>query len=154
MRKTAPILTARDLMTRDLLTFHPDERVLVAIDRILRRGVRGGPVIDDAGLLVGVLSELDCLRMLASDEFYQDGQAEAARVRQGMGPVGRTVSPDTGVYRMAHHFLTEPLGRLLVVEGGRLLGQVSPRDILRGIEQMSRQRTTRRRYPAAYVHPV
>lgn len=154
MRKPNPILTARDLMTTDLLSFHPDEGLLGAIDRLLVRGVRGGPVIDDVGQLVGVLSELDCLRMLASDDFYQNDQAEGGRVRQFMSPVGRTISPEMGAYAMAHYFMTEPLGRLLVVEGGRLLGQVSPRDVLRGVERMGRNRHARRRYPAVYVHPA
>jgi CBS-domain-containing membrane protein len=154
IRKPNTILTARDLMVTDLLSFHPDQGLLEAIDRLLTRGVRGGPVIDDADQLVGVLSELDCLRMLASDDFYQGDQAEGGCVRQFMSPVGRTISPDMGAYAMAHYFLTEPLGRLLVVEHGRLLGQVSPRDVLRGVERMGRSRYARQRYPAAYVHPV
>jgi predicted transcriptional regulator len=92
--------------------------------------------------------------MLASDDFHQGDQAEGGRVLRFMSPVGRTISPEMGVYAMAHYFLTEPLGRLLVVEGGRLLGQVSPRDVLLGIERMGRERHLRRRYPAEYVHPA
>ncbi len=154
MRKLDRILTARDLMTTNLLTFHPEQPLLDAMNRLLARGVSGGPVVDASGAVVGVLSERDCLRMLASDEFYQGEQQDGALVRQFMGPAGRTVSPEMGAYAMTHYFLTEPLGRLLVIEGGRLLGQVSPRDVLRGVEQMSREKHHRKRYPAEYVQPV
>ena len=37
--------------------------------------------------------------------------------------------------------------RFPVVEGGRLLGQVSLSDVLRGIEEMRKKRTPRKHYP-------
>jgi CBS domain-containing protein len=147
MREPNPILTARDLMTTSLLTFRPEQPILEAIEALIKRRVSGAPVVDGAGMLRGVLSELDCLRMLASDEFYFQQQEEGALVRQFMSTGGRTIPPDIGIYAIAHYFLTSPIRRIPVVEQGKLIGQISRRDVLRGMEEMTRKRLVRKRYP-------
>jgi CBS domain-containing protein len=119
----------------------------------MKHGISGGPVVDEEGGLIGVLSELDCLRMLASDEFYQEEQEEGALVEQFMTVGGKTIAPDLGIYAISHYFLTMPIGRLPVVENDRLVGQVSRRDVLRGMEEMSRKRLVRKRYPD-YLKPA
>jgi CBS domain-containing protein len=153
MREFNRILTARDLMTSSLVTFHPDQTILEAIEQLLRYRISGGPVVDEDGVLVGILSELDCLRLLASDEFYQVDQEEGALVRHFMSLEGRTVPPDLGISALSHYFLTTPVRRLPVVERGRLIGQVSRRDVLAGMEGMSRKRLVRKRYPD-YLQPA
>ena len=72
MREPNRILTARDLMTTSLVKFRPDQTILEAIAMLTKNAVSGGPVVDAAGEMIGILSELDCLRMLASEEFYQE----------------------------------------------------------------------------------
>jgi len=147
MREPNPILTARDLMTTNLLVFRPEQTLLEAIESLIKRSVSGAPVVDEEGRLIGMLSELDCLRMLASDEFYFQQQEEGALVKQFMSTGGRTVPPDLGIYAISHYFLTSPIRRLPVVEHEKLIGQVSRRDVLRGMEEMSRKRLVRKRYP-------
>ncbi len=147
MREPHPILTARDLMTTSLLTFRPEQPLLEAIAALIKWRVSGAPVVDSEGGFVGILSELDCLRMMASDEFYLQQQEEGALVRKFMSTGGRTITPDQGIYAISHYFLTSPARRLPVLETGRLVGQVSRRDVLRGMEQMSRKRLVRKRYP-------
>ena len=55
--------------------------------------------------------------------------------------------PDTDLYGIAHYFLTKGVRRLPVVQDGKLLGQVTRRDVLRLIDQMSRARLSRKHYP-------
>jgi CBS domain-containing protein len=153
MRESIRILTARDLMTTSLVTFRPDQTILEAIQTMLRYRISGGPVIDSEEHLIGVLSELDCLRLLASDEFYQVDQEEGALVRHFMSAGGKTVPPDLGIYALSHYFLTTAVRRLPVIEGERLIGQISRRDVLRGMEEMSRKRLVRKRYPD-YLQPA
>jgi len=153
MREPHRILTARDLMTTNLLTFDANQSILSAIQALLKHRVSGGPVVDDSGMLIGVLSELDCLRMLASDEFYADEQEEGALVNHYMTIGGKTIPPDLGIYGISHYFLTTPVRRLPVVESGRLIGQISRRDVLRGMEEMSKKRLVRKRYPD-YLQPA
>lgn len=147
MREPTRIPTARDLMTKRLLTFRPEQTVLEAMGLLLRWQVSGAPVVDASGQLVGVLSELDCLRLLASDGFYVEFEEESALVADYMTRGGRAIPPDLGIYAMAHYFVTGPIRRLPVVEQGELIGQVSRRDVLRGLDALSRRRLIRKRFP-------
>ena len=153
MREANRILTARDLMTTSLITFRPDQTILDAIGVLIKNTVSGGPVVDVDGSIVGILSELDCLRMLASDEFYQEEQEEGALVEQFMTRGFKTIPADLGIYAISHYFLTTPYRRLPVVDRDQLVGQVSRRDVLRGMEEMSRKRLVRKRYPD-YLQPA
>ena len=144
MREPNRILTARDLMTTSLVTFRPDQTLLDATATLLKYSISGAPVLDETGRMVGMLSELDCLRTFASDDFYDEDQEEGASVRQVMTSGGRTIPPDLGIYAIAHYFVTAPIRRLPVVEREKLIGQVSRRDVLRGMEEMSRKRLARR----------
>lgn len=147
MREPNRILTARDLMTTNLLLFSPEQTLLEAIANLIKWRVSGAPVVDEDGRMVGMLSELDCLRMLASDEFYLQQQEDAALVSQFMSTGWRTIPPDLGIYAISHYFLTSPVRRLPVVEREKLIGQVSRRDVLRGMDEMSRKRLIRKHYP-------
>lgn len=148
MREPNYIPTARDLMATSLLTFRPEQSILTAMQDLLSLGVSGGPVVDAEGRLVGILSELDCLRMLASDGFFVETEEEGGSVDHYMTRGGRTIPPEMGIYAISHYFVTSPVRRLPVVdEAGRLLGQVSRRDVLRAIEEMSRKRLVRKRAP-------
>ena len=147
MREPNQILTARDLMTTNLLVFSPEQRLLEAIENLIKWRVSGAPVVDDEGRMVGMLSEIDCLRMLASDEFYLQQQEEAALVEQFMTTGGRNIPPDLGIYAISHYFLTTKVRRLAVVDHEKLIGQVSRRDVLRGMDEMIRKRLVRKRYP-------
>jgi len=55
----APIFT---VMTTDLIVAHPDMKVTDAARVILRSGIQKLPVVDDAGKLVGLISNADVIR--------------------------------------------------------------------------------------------
>lgn len=137
--------TARDVMTHSLVTISSDSTVFEAIRLLVSRRISGAPVLDPDGEMVGMLSEIDCLGVLASDQFHADGHAHP--VTDYMSREFETVTPDTDIYRLALYFRDKPVRRFPVVEDGRLLGQVSRRDVLRGIEEMRRKLTPRKRYP-------
>ncbi|MGM0604226.1 MAG: CBS domain-containing protein [Halobacteriota archaeon] len=74
-RKVEGFVTARDLlaaddddapiftiMTEDLIVAHPEMKVTDAARVILRSGIRKLPVVDDAGNLVGIISNTDVVR--------------------------------------------------------------------------------------------
>ena len=46
----------------------------------------------------------------------------------------QTVNPDTDILQVAKIFLESKFRRLPVVENGRLVGQISRRDVLRAIQ--------------------
>jgi CBS domain-containing protein len=141
------IPTARDIMTSSVVTVSPDLCIFDAIGVLLKNGISGTPVVDAAGDLVGMLSELDCLRVLASDEFYLDDHAGSGTVREFMSRDGQTIGPEADLYSIAHYFLTRSVRRFPVVHKGHLLGQVSRHDVLRGIESMRKKRAPKKHYP-------
>jgi CBS domain-containing protein len=149
--------TARDVMTRKLVTLRPDSSITEAIGVLLRRDVSGVPVVDADGTLVGILSERDCLRVLAVGEYDAADEDRLRSVAEFMTPPIYTVTPEVGLYSLADFFLTHHQRRLPVVEEGRLVGLVSRRDALRGIHDMIRRKQlparadqrTPRLYPSA-----
>lgn len=121
---------ARDMMTTSLVILSPHDMVYDAVKVLLKRKVSGAPVIDTSGFLVGILSGKDCIR--AASRAFHDG-VPSPRVGDIMTPEPRTVGPNTNAVTIAHLFSTLPFRRLPVVEDGRLLGQISRRDLLAAI---------------------
>src|SRR4051812_50148675 len=56
------IYTAADLMTRDVAVAHPEMSLLGAVKVLAHRHISGMPVVDDAGSIVGMMSEGDLVR--------------------------------------------------------------------------------------------
>lgn len=142
---THPIPTARDVMTHSVITISPDLSIFEAIRLLISRKISGAPVVDAEGQVVGMLSEIDCLAVLASDQFHADDHIHP--VRDYMSTRFESVGPDTDIYTLAIYFRDKPVRRFPVMEGERLLGQLSRRDVLRGIDEMRLKRTQRKRYP-------
>lgn len=126
-------ITARDLMATNLLTFTPDQHIHEAIDALLSRGVSGGPVLS-GGRLVGILSEKDCLNLVVQGAAHQ--QPVGDTVGSFMKSEVVTIRPDADLLTIGGLFLRNPFRRLPVVDyDGRVVGQVSRRDVLRGIRK-------------------
>ena len=53
----------KDYMARTLVTFKPDTHVLDPVHFIVKNRIEGAPVVDDEGNLIGMLSELDCMKV-------------------------------------------------------------------------------------------
>jgi CBS domain-containing protein len=127
----ARVGTAKDFMAKELVTVHPETDAYEAIVRLLKHQISGMPVTDAAGNLVGVLSERDCLTTLVQAQYHELPTASAGEL---MSTDVRTVSPDTDILQVAKIFLENRFRRLPVVENGRLVGQISRRDVLRAIQ--------------------
>ncbi len=126
-----------DYMTKDLTTFRPDTQILEVVDTLLEKGITGAPVLNDKKEIVGLVDDKNCLRMLF-DGAYHNQPVENKTVAHYMTNVMKTVSPDTDIFEVADIFLTTIYKRLLVVDDrGKLLGQISRRDVLRAIHDFS-----------------
>ena len=138
--KHAPILSARDIMARHLVTLRPEMSIMDAIEVMLRKRISGAPVVDDDDGILGMLSEHDLLRVLASGEYSAEAYEEQNQVGVWMSKDPETIDPSVDIYRLAHLLLERGIRRLPVIEGGKVVGQVSRRDVLRGIERMRDER--------------
>jgi predicted transcriptional regulator len=130
--------TVGEFMATDLLTLEPDMDIYDAVAFLIDERISGAPVVDGTGQLVGLMSEKDCLRLLAkgSNNTHAEGQ-----VRDFMTKEVETIPREMDVHFAAGLFLAKPYRRFPVVENGRLVGQISRRDILKAIRAL---RATRR----------
>ena len=120
----------------ELVTFSPDQNIVDVIDIILEKRISGAPVLDNQGRLVGILSEKDCLRLII-DRAYHNLPNQKSTVETYMTTAVRSVEPTLDVVKAANEFLIAPVRRFPVVENGKLLGQISRRDILRAAREIN-----------------
>jgi len=131
----ARIPTAIDIMQRRLHTVRPDDEIEQAVRLLVKKGHSGAPVVDEAGRLRGVLSEHDCIQVLA--RAVQSGWP-AGPVESQMTREVEIVAPDEDVFALAARFADGRHRRLLVVERERLLGVISRGDLLRTLEKLEK----------------
>lgn len=121
-------------MSGKLVTFSPDTDVMDAIHELVEHRIAGAPVVDDHGDLVGVLSEIDCMRIALSAGYYSD---RGGPVSDYMTSDTRTVDADMSIIDLASLFLESGYRRYPVMKDNRLVGQISRRDVLRALEQLA-----------------
>ncbi len=121
-------LTARDFMTKKLVTLSPEMDVIDGVQRLLKNRISGAPVVDSDGKFVGVFSE-KCAMQVLLDSAYE--QLPSNEIRLFMDTEPQTIEPDTQLLSIAQVFLITTYRRLPVLEDGQLVGQVSRRDVMR-----------------------
>ena len=125
-------LTAADIMARSEATLSPDSDIYDALARLLKLRLTGAPVVDDGGTLLGMLTERDCLKVLVGGAI--EG-LPTGKVSDYMTAPAQSIQPTATLFDIAHIFLTRSFRKLPVVdEDGRVVGQVSRRDMLVAIE--------------------
>jgi len=85
----------------------------------------GSAVVQDAEMLVGILTERDVLTAVASSD-----DPEVVSVEQIMTADVVTVGPDWDLVEAARVMASRRIRHLVVYEGGQLLGVLSVRDVL------------------------
>ncbi len=122
---------------RDHMLLHPvkvksDDNLLEAMQIIISNKISGVCVVDTEENLVGVLSELDCLR----------GALSAIYNESGIGIVGEYMAsenlvvahPDEDIIDVAQDMLLKKMRRRPVVEDGKLVGQITCRTLLNAVK--------------------
>jgi CBS domain-containing protein len=125
----------KDYMTGKLVTFHPDTDVLDAIHELVNHGIAGAPVTDDQGQLIGMLSELDCMKIALHAGYH--GQW-GGPVSEYMTSDTETIDADMSIIDLAQRFLDTTYRRFPVMKDHRLVGQISRRDVLRALGQIAK----------------
>lgn len=120
----------RDYMVTQLITLTPETEINRAMTILLDAGVSGAPVIDANGDLVGVLSKKDCLKAALNASFFQDW---GGAVSDYMTSEVEALDPDMDLVKAAGAMLASQYRRFPVMKDGKLVGQISRTDILRGL---------------------
>lgn len=128
----AQSIQVSDYMAVKLITFKPYQSMHEVIEKLLKHKISGGPVIDDDKNLVGVISEGDCLKEVARGK-YHNIPILSGYVEDHMAKNVITVKPDLNIFEAAKLFLEKRLRRFPVVENGKLIGQISQKDVMRAV---------------------
>ncbi len=108
-----------EIMTRSVITVHPETSVTEVIQLLSRHRITGLPVVDEAGRLTGVVSE--------SDIIGKAGDTVAEIMTNGSFTVGE----DTPLGEAAEMLLRRRIRRLPVVrDDNELVGLVSRSDLI------------------------
>ena len=109
----------RDIMTREVLSIPATLPVQEVAARLHQRRVPSAPVVDDAGHVLGMVSELDVL------------SRPGATAGEVMSRQVISVNEDTDVAEVKELFVNRRLRSVPVLDEGRLVGIVSRADLLR-----------------------
>lgn len=133
-----------DCMRKKPLTIRRDANLVEAIETLVDHKLTGVTVVDDQGLPVGVLSELDCIEAVLT-AIYNDGDPELSLVHEAMTADINSCRPQDNIVEVAQDMLKTRQRRRPVIEDGRLVGQVSSSNILWALMEHSRRKVSRQR---------
>lgn len=119
-----------DFMTKKLITFKPNQSVLHVMDKLIKYRISGGPVVNDAGELVGIISEGDCIKQISESRYFNMPMSET-KVEDHMIKSVETIDGNLNIFDAANKFLNSKRRRFPIVKDGKLIGQISQKDILK-----------------------
>lgn len=139
-----------DVMTGPVVSVGPDASVLEAGELMLSHDISGLPVVDQAGRLIGMVTERDFLRPPRRGTAYErprwfqvvTGQAavddgfdhySARKIAEVMTPSPITVTEDLALDEAVRLMHDHDVMRLPVLRGGKLVGIVARADLLRAL---------------------
>ena len=128
VRELLKDMTARELMSTEIRTVTPETTVAEFLDRVLTERTTAYPVMD-RGTVTGVVT-LDSVRKVPEKE------RESTTVADVMGAAPASVSPDSDAFGALMAMSTARGERVLVVEDGRFVGQITASDFMTALEVM------------------
>lgn len=117
-------MIARDIMTRNVCTIHPQASVREAAQILSSRRISGLPVVDADHCIIGIVTEADIIGKV---------NREGLSVADIMSRNVTVVSAETAVEDIATLLTERKIKRVPVVEQGKLVGIVSRADIVHAV---------------------
>lgn len=146
LKRISQSVTARDIMTRDVVTVGRKTPLQEVAEKMTEKGISGVPVIEEDGKVAGVISEKDFLsRMGAKDtntfmgvvaECFRGKGCVALSVRAKkaediMSTQPITVDEDTTLIEITSIFSERKINRVPVIDKkSKLIGIVSREDVV------------------------
>lgn len=147
------MLTAADVMTRDVITVTPETPVIDLARLFVTHRISSLPVVDGSGNLLGIVTENDLIyrdrsihlppvvtlfdwvfTLEGEKRFQQElKKMTGETVGEIYSPDVKTVTPSTTVTEIADILSDRTAGALPVVDRGRLVGIVARVDLIRGM---------------------
>ena len=123
-------MLVKDHMITNSLTLNPDMEILRGAHALIDCDISGAPVLDKHGRLIGMLTERDCMRVALQAHYHGE---PGGQVSDYMSANPVSVNPEDTIFDVAERFITGRFHRYPVLDGGRLVGVISRRDVMRAI---------------------
>jgi len=151
------MLTAKDIMTKDVITVKPGTSIEALSEILVKNGISGVPVVDDAGSLYGIATEndlisrnkrlhiptvvsfLDAVIYLESSKKFADDVKRLTATKVGDICVKKvvTITEDTTLTDIATIMSEKKVHLLPVVRSGKVVGIVGKRDVVKAVAQQA-----------------
>jgi len=122
-------IRVKDYMKRKLITFSPDQNINDVMETILKQRITGGPVTDENGNLIGIISDTDLMHVIG-DSRYHNMPIGDRTVADYMSKQVSTIDAEADIFDAAARFLKTGHRRFPVIEEGKLIGQISRMDVI------------------------
>ncbi len=126
------MIAAKELMNTQVFTIGKDEDIYEAVRMMVLNNITGLPVIEEDGTLTGIITEKDVLPLLSEP-------ALSGKVAEFMTTGVVCFEPEDSLSEIAESFRQNHFRRVPIVRGGKLIGIVSRRDIIRYIGELKHQ---------------
>lgn len=127
---SATDIKVSDYMSRKLITFSPDQSVLEVMNSLIKHKISGGPVVNEKNELLGIISEGDCMKQISESRYY-NMPMDNMKVSKHMVANVDTIDGNMNVFDAANKFLESKHRRFPIIENGKLVGQISQKDVLK-----------------------
>ncbi|UCC99207.1 MAG: CBS domain-containing protein [Phycisphaerales bacterium] len=128
------MLQAKDVMTQEVICIRKDTPILEAIQIMVDNSITGVPVVEEDMTLVGILSELDVLRL-----FHTHKQERNRTAGELMTQPAVSFEENERLLDVCYRLRDYPNRRVPVTSGGKVTGIISRADILKCILQLSQE---------------
>tara|TARA_R110002050_G_scaffold57866_7_gene130248 strand:+ start:36860 stop:37327 length:468 start_codon:yes stop_codon:yes gene_type:complete len=131
-------LKVSDYMTTNLITFTPDQTIESVMEAIIKHRISGGPVVNEKNELIGIISEGDCIKQISESRYYNMPMQDKT-IEKHMALNVETIDGNMNIFDAANKFLNAKRRRFPIVENGKLVGQISQKDVLKAAMQLKGQ---------------
>jgi len=151
------MLTAKDIMTKDVVTVTPDTSIEELANRLVKNEISGVPVVDESGALYGIVTEndlisrnkrlhiptvisfLDAAIYLESSKRFEEEvkRVSATKVGDICSKKVISITEDTTIVDIATIMDEKKVHILPVVKNNRVVGIVGKRDIVKAVARQA-----------------
>lgn len=129
LKPKAKTLLVEDIMTRNLVVFKPDETIHEVMKKFIKYRISGGPVVNQKGDLMGVISEADCMKEVSDSRYFNLPILDKS-VSKFMTTNVDTIDASKTIFEAASNFFKTSRRRFPVLDSNKLVGQISRKDIV------------------------
>ncbi|SDK09535.1 CBS domain-containing protein [Natronincola ferrireducens] len=143
-------LTAKDIMTKDVITIKEDNSIYDAIETLISLNINCLPVLNNEGILTGIVTETDLVyvdKKLNESSYYaysklhvpidsrnlnkNSNRFKDLTIKDVMTKKPRTVKEDTSLDKIIDIIINKGLKTIPVVKDSKVIGIITRKNILK-----------------------